>query len=198
MDTFLTKQPRSTASGFAIRFFHTILAVYAFVFVIAWGLVRLFPVDPNTVVADQRSHLPFAFWISTGLLLWTSVLLIQAQEYVRREKQRPFRKKMITAVVVGASFVSVQSYALWWLLRHQERTAAAVATGSEAFAFVLAFLHAMHVTVALLFLIFVTLKSLEDRYDHEYYWGITFCGGFWHALGAVWMAILMVFFIAYR
>ncbi len=197
MDTFLTKQPRSTASGFAIRFFHSILLVYAIVFAIAWGLIHLFPIVPNSSTVEQQGRLPLAFWISTGLLIWTSVLLIKAQTLVQREKQRPFRLRMIAAVAVGALFVSVQSYALSWLLKHQERTASAVTTGSEAFAFVLAFLHALHVTVALLFLIFVTLKSLEDRYDHEYYWGVTVCGGFWHVLGAVWLAILMVFFIAY-
>ncbi|WP_166826387.1 cytochrome c oxidase subunit 3 family protein [Thalassoroseus pseudoceratinae] len=197
MDTSSTTQPRRTASGFAVRLFQTIVVVYLLVFSLTWGLTKIFPIDAKTVVnADQRIHLPLAFWISTALLVWTSVLLIQAQGFVQREKQRPFRKRMLGAVCAGALFVSIQSYALWWLLAQQERTAEAVTTGSRAFVFVLAFLHAMHVSVALLFLLYVTLKSLDDRYDHEYYWGVTACGGFWHVLGAAWMAILMVFLIA--
>ena len=197
MDTFLTQHRRQNASGFAIRFFRAILVVYTTVFALFWGLTKLFPLDSGPVLGPgQRLHLPIAFWISTILLFWTSVLLLQAQGLVRVEKQRPFRRRMVLAVVVGALFVSVQSYALWWLLEQQERTATAASTGSAAFTFVLAFLHAMHVSIALLFLILVTLKSFADRYDHEYYWGVTVCGAFWHVLGFVWMAILMVFLIA--
>ena len=36
------------------------------------------------------------------------------------------------------------------------------------FAFVLTTLHGLHVTVALLFLSFVTVRALGDRYDHEF------------------------------
>ena len=69
----------------------------------------------------------------------------------------------------GRCLVGVQGYGLWYLKENQDP--ARVVTGSNAFIFVFAFLHAMHFIVALLFLVFVTLQGLADRYDHEYYWG---------------------------
>ena len=69
-------------------------------------------------------------------------------------------------------------------------------TGAHVFAFVFVALHAMHFVVALWFLTFVTLKARYERYDHEYYWGVTVCTWFWHALGLVWLAILAVFAVA--
>jgi cytochrome c oxidase subunit III len=43
--------------------------------------------------------------------------------------------------------------------------------------------------------VWVTLSALSDRYDHEYYWGVKICALFWHALGIVWLVILMAFLI---
>ena len=67
------------------------------------------------------------------------------------------------------------------------------AMGAGAFIFVLAALHGLHFTVALLFLAFVTLRAFADRYDHEYYWGVMVCTFFWHGLAWVWLCILAVF-----
>jgi len=50
--------------------------------------------------------------------------------------------------------------------------------------------------VALLFLVFIYLRALADRYDHEYSWGVTFCGWFWHGLGIIWITIVAVFMVA--
>ena len=60
----------------------------------------------------------------------------------------------------------------------------------------LAALHGMHFVVAVLFLSYVTVRALADRYDHEYYWGVSVAAWFWHALGVVWIGILAVFAIA--
>jgi hypothetical protein len=57
-------------------------------------------------------------------------------------------------------------------------------------------LHAMHFTLALMFLVWVTLGAFADRYDHEYFWGVVVCAWFWHALGIAWGCILIVFAIS--
>lgn len=103
---------------------------------------------------------------------------------------------MLAGLIAGTVFVGVQGYGLWWLLQIQPLDKAAAETGTTAFVFAFAGLHALHVSVALLFLTWVTLQALSDRYDHEYYWGVTVCAGFWHVLAIVWFAILAVFAIA--
>jgi cytochrome c oxidase subunit 3 len=115
---------------------------------------------------------------------------------VRFERQRLFRRRLLLALIAGVGFAAVQSYGLWCLLQTQSRTAFAASTGPEAFVFVLAVLHGLHVSIAIMFLTLVYLKSLIDRYDHEYYWGVMVCSYFWHALGLVWLAIIGVFLIA--
>lgn len=189
-----TSSPPHSGAGFTLRFFRVCVAVYASVFALTWLLIRFLP--GPTVVSGGKAVFPPAFLGTTLLLVVISVHLHRAVGFVRREKQQPFRQQMLFGLINGMLFIAVQGYGLSWLLRSQEHTHAAASTSANTFVFVLAFLHAVHITVALMFLTLVTLKSHYDRYDHEYYWGVALCGWFWHLLGIVWLAILAVISIA--
>jgi heme/copper-type cytochrome/quinol oxidase subunit 3 len=113
---------------------------------------------------------------------------------VRRERQKPFRRSLLIALVSGTLFVGIQTYGLACLIRNQLPDD--VQTGANAFIVVIGALHAIHFSLALLFLVWVTLSALADRYDHEYSWGVTLCAWFWHGLGIVWLGILAILAIA--
>jgi len=139
---------------------------------------------------------PPAFLFSSLSLLLGSVSLQRSLYWVRREKQRLFRRWLIIGLLCGTMFFGVQTYALQSLFP-PDRSAAEASLGITVFLSALATLHAMHFVVAVLFLAFVTAQSSLDRYDHEYYWGVTVCAWFWHGLGIAWIAILCVFAIAW-
>jgi len=145
-------------------------------------------------MAANRHGSPPAFLVSSVLLLIGSASLSQACGFVRHERQRPFRRHLLLSLVVGTLFVATQTYALTWLIRRQPPED--VQVGTVAFVAVMAALHAMHFVIALLFLVFVTVRAFADRYDHEYYWGVTICTWFWHILGIVWLLVLAVIAIA--
>jgi cytochrome c oxidase subunit 3 len=190
MSQFLTTRPPPRASNLALRFIFVSAGVYAAAGLLAYVLVRFIaaPMGPGEAL------LPRAFWFTTALLIAGSAALQRAVWFVRREKQDQFRRCLVSALVSGTLFVGIQSYALWGLVRHQNPEE--VQTGANAFLTMLATLHAMHFTLALLFLVWVTLNALADRYDHEYFWGVTVCASFWHLLGIAWIVILAVFLIA--
>ncbi len=179
-----------TQAHLAFRFF----IVSAVVFCAAFGLAALLIRNDHTPVAAAQLLMPRAFWISSALLLFGSLALHLSLHDVRIERQMPFRQWMLTALVAGTLFVAVQSYGLWSLMQNQNPMA--VPTDVNSFVFVFAALHGMHFVVAMLFLVFVTLRALADRYDHEYYLGVMVCAYFWHALGVIWICILAVFAIA--
>lgn len=164
--------------------------IYAVVGGAALILIRLLP----GASSKGEAFFPPAFWVSTCLLIAVSVALHRGVYFVRLERQKNFRKSLLTGLACGAAFVAIQSYGLSCMIRHQAPDD--VETGSNAFLTMLAALHAMHVTLALMLLIWVTLNAHFDRYDHEYYLGATFCAWFWHGLGIVWMMIMVVFLIA--
>jgi heme/copper-type cytochrome/quinol oxidase subunit 3 len=171
----------------AVRFIAAAAGVYALAGLVAYALSRL-PAPPT---GAAEVVMPRVFWGTTLLLGAGSFCLARACHYVRIEKQRPFRLSLLAALGAGVTFVGVQSYGLACLIRNQDPHQAQ--TGANAFETVFAALHAMHFSLALLFLVWVTVGALADRYDHEYFWGVTLCAWFWHALGLVWCLILAVF-----
>ncbi|GAB4135604.1 MAG: cytochrome c oxidase subunit 3 [Planctomycetaceae bacterium] len=177
-----------TQGRFAVWFFQAGLVAVASSMFLSWALLRWLPPQPNDSLA-----LPSAFLVTTVLLIAISVFLHGALQNVRLEKQRRFRSQMRMALLLGVMFIGVQGYGIVDLL--QENSPETASTSSLGFVAVFTALHILHVSVALLFLVYVTLKSHLDRYDHEYYWGVTVCAYFWHALGVVWLCILAVFAI---
>jgi len=175
-------------SRFALRFFFVSLAVVCAAGGIAQALIRGAGLQQGTMV------LPGVFLTTSVLLIIGSGSLQRALNQVRRERQGPFRRSLLAALVAGTAFVSVQSYGLWCLAQAQNPSQAAIGAGS--FVLVFAALHALHFVVALLCLVFVTLYGWANRYDHEYYWGVAVCTYFWHALAMIWFCILVVFLIA--
>jgi heme/copper-type cytochrome/quinol oxidase subunit 3 len=180
---------RTTTGNFARRFFLAAVGVFAASTVVTALLAAAFPPREQSGL-----RLPPAFAATTALLVFVSGAMVRAVHCVRRERQRPFRRSLAAALTGGTLFVGIQGFGLWCLLA--SRHPGNAQTGALVFVFVFAAMHAMHVTIALLFLLFVTLRAHADRYDHEYYWGVTVTGWFWHALGIVWLVILGVITIA--
>lgn len=182
--------PPRTQSEFALRFFFTAVGVFCSAGGLAWGLAKL---AREGASVQEPLHIPPPLWVSTLLLAIGSAFLLRAAHHVRLERQPTFRRSLLVALAAGTLFVGVQTYGLWSLVRGIP--AEDVATGASAFVLAAAVLHGLHFTLALLFLIFVTLRALADRYDHEYSWGVTICGLVWHALFVMWIVILAVFAI---
>jgi heme/copper-type cytochrome/quinol oxidase subunit 3 len=178
-----TIQRAPASSRLAVRFILVSAGVYAAALGLGLSLIRLFPPVAAPV-----------FWITTVLLAAGSGLLQSGAWGVRHERQKPFRRSLLWALVAGTLFVGLQTYGLRALAGNQLPDEAQ--TGANAFIIIFAALHAMHFSLALLFLVWVTLNAFADRYDHEYSWGVTLCAWFWHALGIVWLCILVVFLIA--
>lgn len=128
------------------------------------------------------------FIVSTGWLIVGSCVLSLAVRAVRRERQAEFRAHLVRAIVAGGLFIATQSAALGLLIHAQPEETSAGESGPFVIAF--AVLHAMHFTLAQLFLWFVMIHAAHDRYDHEYHWGVTLCTWFWHGLGIVWCVVL--------
>jgi len=190
MPHFQTIERRPAAGRLAVRFILVSAGVYAISLAIALALIKYVPPQ----IVPGRVVFPVAFWFTTALLALGSGLLQHAKACVRLERQRPFRRSLLAALIAGTVFVGLQTYGLQCLARNQVPDE--VQTGANAFITMLASLHAMHFSLALLFLVWVTLNALADRYDHEYSWAVTLCAWFWHALGIVWLCILAVFAIA--
>jgi heme/copper-type cytochrome/quinol oxidase subunit 3 len=170
-----------------VRFFLLASGAFGVAVAIAVGLGSLFGRP------DARTHfwVPPAFAVSTLLLIAGSIAMSKAVAAVRRENQRSFRHQLHVALCAGTLFMGVQAYGLWSLLP-AERAVGDASVGATPYVLMFAAMHALHLSVAVLFLAFVTTRAHGDRYDHEYYWGVRVCAWFWHALGVAWLFVLVI------
>jgi len=180
---------RVVESRFVLRLFCVTAGLLATAAALAFLLTRTFlPRRPPT----GTFIVPTAFAFSTALLILCSTMLGRALSSVRRERQRPFRRALLWAVVFETAFVGIQTFGLWCIVQNlqADRNAGEAELGPTALVLGSAALHCLHVLVALMVLSYVTLQGLSDRYDHEYSFGVAVCAWFWHALGIAWIFIL--------
>ena len=178
-------------SRLAVRFF----VQTALMMAVAVGISMVLSSLIGRPVGVSGFRFPPAFTVSTLLLLAGSFSMHRAVSAVRLERQRSFRCWLWAGAVCGVLFLGVQGYGLWTLLP-TERTAGEASLGVAPFVLMLAGLHALHLSVATLFVAFLTTRASVHRYDHEYYWGVSVCAWFWHGLGLAWLFILAIFAIA--
>ena len=182
-------QKRLTRAGLALRFaiFGALLLSFS-----AGVSAALLYVDPQfgTVFG-----LPTIFLLTSLLLGGCSYALARACEWVRVEKQRPFRTWLVAAALIAALFTAVQAFGLATLVP-AERSTELAQTGSVPFAIGVISMHALHVIVAQLALAWIVVQAFNDRYDHEFFRPVTYCAWFWHFLGGVWLSLLAILVIA--
>lgn len=176
-------------STFASRFFAAMLVVFAGAIGISQLCVWLGQGRPLA----SWGHFPPIFVLSSLLLLLGSGCLHAGLSAVKCEALPTLRRYLLSGLAFGTGFVGIQMYGLWSML--QARPIDDASTGVIPFVFLAAALHGMHFTIALMFLTYITVKAFANRYDHEYYWGVLVCTWFWHGLGMLWCAILVLFLV---
>lgn len=131
--------------------------------------------------------LPEVLWFNTGLLALSSVALEVARRDVRRDRMRGALVALAATVLFGVGFV-VGQLGAW---RDLVAAGYYLPSGPHAsFFYILTALHAAHLTVGLLLLLYVTVRvgRSESAGDGE---GMAFLLGiaatFWHFFGALWL-----------
>jgi cytochrome c oxidase subunit 3 len=140
--------------------------------------------------------LPPAFYVSTALILFSSVTLNMALSAVKKGSA-PTTMVFIT-FLLGIGF-AVSQFLGWRALNH----AGIYFTGKQSiasgqFLYVLTWAHLMHLIGGLLSLLYVSIKSARGGYSPESFNGIRVSAIFWHFLDGLWVYLfLFLLFVRY-
>ncbi len=163
--------------------------------------------------------LPKSLWVSTVLMLASSVTIHQALRAIRRERQAAFRVWLTATIVFAGLFVIVQTPAMVHLYQDHaelmkdwhsqravdatplpkpqdigadERIAGQRSVPFYALVMFLILIHALHVVGGIVSLGTVVYNASRGRYDHENYTGVQNCVLYWHFLDVVWIMMFTV------
>jgi len=141
----------------------------------------------------QPFNLPIQVWISTLIILASSVTYHLAFRAILGEDQPLAKKYLVATTVLGAAFISSQILA-WFAL--VQRGLYMAGNPYAGFFYILTGVHVVHVLGGIIALGSIVLKTWEDT-DSERVWkrrkelGQT-VGWYWHFVDGLWIVLFML------
>jgi cytochrome c oxidase subunit III len=135
--------------------------------------------------------LPKLLWLSTFILIISSISMQWALEAVKRDRQQQLRTGMIVTTLLGVAFLTVQVRCwLTWLapVSQQWRELSEFRLALTGF-YVLTVLHALHVIGGLIPMTITARHASAGFYSSDDHAPVHYCAMYWHFLDAVWMVL---------
>ena len=142
--------------------------------------------------------LPKLLWLSTAILVVSSLTMQFAVRGVRRNDQVSLRAGMILTTMLGIAFLTVQIKCwLTWLepISQRWRELNEFRLALTGF-YVLTVLHALHVIGGLIPMTIAARNASIGCYSSENYAGMYYCAMYWHFLDAVWVILFATLLLA--
>ncbi len=138
-------------------------------------------------------RLPDTLWVSTLVILASSVTMESARRAARAGRGRGLRTGMLLTTLLGVLFLASQTLN-WFALVAAHLTAKANLYGFTFY--ILTGLHAAHVVGGLIPLAVVTARAFRGRYSAEFHPGVEYCAIYWHFLDVVWVVMFAVLMLS--
>ena len=150
-------------------------------------------VATNGVLEWKPFDLPFQVWVSTALILISSVTYKISQNAIHADNQTKSKKWLLTTTVFGGTFIASQLLA--WLQLVQ-RGVYMESNPYAGFFYILTAVHALHVIGGIIALGYILLRTWEPTvYDEE----LTkrqqisnTVGWYWHFMDGLWIVLVLL------
>lgn len=158
------------------------------------GLIAAYVVIATNNVAEWRPfELPIQVWISTAIILISSVTLHFAKAAIDRNNQQPAKNWLITTTILGSIFISSQIL-VWLSLAN--RGFYMSGNPYAGFFYVLTAVHAAHVLGGIIALGSILLLSWLPTVDPEALAKrktmAQVVGWYWHFMGTLWLVLFVL------
>ena len=140
--------------------------------------------------------LPRMFFISTAIILLSSVSMNIALSSVKKDDLKKIKKALAITLLLGLAFVFCQ-FAAWKELTSQHIFFTGKdSNASGSFLYVLSGLHLAHLFGGLIVLTVTLIKVLQKKYSSENLLGLKLAAIYWHFLDVLWVYLfLFLYFI---
>jgi cytochrome c oxidase subunit 3 len=139
----------------------------------------------------QDIELPSLFYVSTGLLVISSLTFILAKRGVQQNKQQLATLFLVTTLVLGIAFIFLQFQGFNQMLKNGYRFTGPTSSIKMSYVYLIAFVHIVHVVAGLICLSVVLFRQVKGKYTAQEYLGLTLGAAFWHFLGILWVYLIL-------
>jgi cytochrome c oxidase subunit III len=140
----------------------------------------------------QVFELPPIFYISTALIMLSSISMQWAFSAVKKNNLPQLRIGLMITLGLGLAFAFTQ-FMSWSKL--VEIGIFFTGNPSGSFLYVLTGLHLAHLAGGIIYLMFITTRSIQGSYHSGNYLPVELCTIFWHFLDGLWIYLFIFLLI---
>lgn len=135
--------------------------------------------------------LPNAFYISTVLLIISSITYIMAKITVKKDNQKQATTWLFLTLGLGISFITLQFVGFSEMVAQGYYFTGPTSSIKMSYMFLIAMVHIVHVVAGIISLLVVIYKQIKGRYSSQEYLGISLGATFWHFLDLLWVYLVL-------
>lgn len=165
------------------------------------SIVMFFSGLTSAVVVSQGGgafisiELPFAFTLSTIIIVFSSLTFQYGMISIKNGKMAIAKASILGTFFLGLAFVGTQFLGWKNLYENGVYAVGSQSTQESSYLYLLTALHVAHLLGGLISLIVVLIKTIKEKYSLDNYLGVQVSITYWHFLGALW--IYLFFFLRY-
>jgi cytochrome c oxidase subunit III len=139
-------------------------------------------------------NLPSEFWVSSALILFSSVTMIVSQWAYTQDKKGLGNAMMGATIILGFLFGLFQWLGWKELVRNGIFLSPSDGQGaliSGSFIYVLSGIHLLHVLGGFIALFITLIKGFMGKYNSTNIHGVKLASIYWHFMGALWIYLFL-------
>jgi cytochrome c oxidase subunit III len=145
----------------------------------------------------QKFDLPYTFFISTALILISSLTMNWVVQLIRKNEIKKLPAAVLLTFLLGIGFGVFQVISWSILIKNNIYFTGTSSSASGSYLYILCALHLAHILGGLIALGVVYVRALLKKYTADNYLGIKLCATYWHFLDGLWV-YLFVFMLMMR
>lgn len=141
-------------------------------------------------------ELPSAFFISTAMIILSSITYYMAKNIVAKGNQKMGTILLLVTLALGVTFISLQFVGFSQMLENGYYFTGPTSNIKMSYVFLIAAVHIAHVVAGLISLLVVLVRQIGSKYTPDNMLGMELGATFWHFLDFIWVyLILFMYFV---
>jgi cytochrome c oxidase subunit 3 len=139
-------------------------------------------------------ELPSAFFISTGVIIVSSLTYIFAKSALSRDNVRRSTLWLTLTTLLGLAFIILQFLGFSQMIGQGYYFTGPTSSITMSYVFLIAAVHIAHVVAGLISLLVVLYNTFMGKYTANNMLGFELGATFWHFLDLLWLYLILFFY----
>ncbi len=139
-------------------------------------------------------ELPQAFYVSTILIVLSSITFYFAKSFVKQNKNTVATPLLVLTLLLGLGFVYFQFQGFKQLIDAGLYFTGKESNVSSSFLYVITLAHLVHIFAGIIVLITVLYQNIKGKYTSTNFLGLELGAIFWHFVDLLWVYLFLFFY----